>query len=102
LKPELIDSTVDDPWADKTPPLGTVADSKADRARFCPLVMRYADGTQVHFLPSVKSTVFHGDRGTLTLSPQRLLDGTERIVASARRSAARDLVGTGTRGEAAS
>lgn len=67
LKPELLDSTVDDPWSDKTPPLGTVADSKADRARFCPLVMSYADGTQVHFLPTVKATVFYGEKGTLTL-----------------------------------
>ncbi len=67
LRREMIDPHVDDQWHDKTPPLGTLADRQADRARFCPLVMRYADGTAVHFLPGMKSTIFHGEKGKLTL-----------------------------------
>lgn len=67
LRPDLIAATVDTPWRDKTPPLGTVKNPQRDRARFCPLVMRYQDGTEVHFLPEAKATTFYGERGKLTL-----------------------------------
>jgi len=67
LLPDKLDASVDDQWQDKTPPFGSVADQQADRARFCPLVMRYEDGSEIHFIPNAKSTVFYGEKGKLTL-----------------------------------
>ncbi len=68
LRSAEIDDFVDDQWHQKTPPLGTLSDKAADRARFCPLVMKYADGTQVQFKPETRKTVFHGEKGKLYLS----------------------------------
>jgi predicted dehydrogenase len=64
---DLVDETIDIPWRNKTPPLGTVSDSTADRSRFFPLRMTYADGTEIHFVLGESSTIFHGERGKLTL-----------------------------------
>lgn len=68
LRPDEMDDFVDDQWHLKTPPLGTLRDKGNDRARFCPLVMSYADGTQIHFKPGARKTVFYGEHGTLSLS----------------------------------
>lgn len=68
LRPDEIDDFVDDQWHQKTPPLGALRDRTRDRARFCPLVMEYADGTRVHFKPGTRKTVFHGEKGSLTVS----------------------------------
>lgn len=59
---------IDDRWHDKTPPLGTLKDLLRDRMRFCPVSMRYPDGTLMQFDPSVKEIVFHGDRGKMFMS----------------------------------
>jgi hypothetical protein len=63
-----MDAFVDDRWHDKTPPLGALRSNRIDRLRFCPLVMTYADGVEIHFKPGIKQTVFHGERGKLFLS----------------------------------
>jgi predicted dehydrogenase len=68
LRPDEIDQFIDDQWHEKTPPLGTLADQRIDRARFCPLVMTYADGTEVQFKTGASKTVFHGEKGRMYLS----------------------------------
>ena len=68
LRTGEIDSFIDDAWHQKTPPLGSVNDSRVDRLRFAPVVMRYPSGTEVHFKPGIRKTTFHGERGTLTIS----------------------------------
>ena len=68
LHPDQIDKFIDDQWHHKTPPLGTLADSMADRMRYCPLTMTYADDTVVEFRPDVRKTKFYGEQGTMTLS----------------------------------
>ncbi len=65
---ETFEKEIDDRWHDKTPPLGTVEDKQADRMRFCPVSMRYANGTAVSFDPSVREIIFHGERGKLYMS----------------------------------
>lgn len=65
---DLLSPTIDDHWHDKTPPLTSVADDAQDKMRFCPISMRYANGTIVKFDPEVEKTVFHGSKGTLELS----------------------------------
>ncbi len=59
---------LDDRWHEKTPPLGTLRDKKQDAMRFCPISMRYADGTLLKFDPAVKDVVVHGERGRLNIS----------------------------------
>ena len=66
--PSAVDAFTDDQWHAKTPPLGTLADKHDDRQRFAPLVMKYANGTEIQFNPNVTRTVFHGERGKLYLS----------------------------------
>ena len=68
LHPRLIDEYVDDIWHEKTPPLGTAKNKNIDKMRFCPLTMRYANGVELRFDPTVRETVFHGERGKLYLS----------------------------------
>lgn len=68
---ELLESTgieIDDRWHDKTPPLGALEDKHADRMRFCPVSMRYANGIRMQFDPSVGAITFHGERGKLIMS----------------------------------
>ena len=65
---EEIDKYVDDMWHEKTPPLGTIDDDRSDKLRFAPVSMHYANGVEVRFDPSVRQTVFHGERGKLFLS----------------------------------
>jgi predicted dehydrogenase len=65
---EVFDREIDDRWHEKTPPLGTLGDQQADRMRFCPLSMRYANGTVIRFDPTVRETIFHGQRGKLYMS----------------------------------
>ena len=68
---ELLESLakeIDDRWHDKTPPLGALGDKQADRMRFCPISMRYANGTVIRCDPTVKQIIFHGERGKLTMS----------------------------------
>jgi predicted dehydrogenase len=67
-RPDEKNGLLDDQWHDKTPPLGTLADKQRDRDRFCPLVISYADGTEIHFKPGMTKTVFHGQQGKLLLS----------------------------------
>ena len=55
-------------WTHKTPPVGTMKDRQADLMRFCPVSMRYASGTMLQFVPGVKETVFHGEKGKLYMS----------------------------------
>ncbi len=81
LDPDAIDSFIDDQWHLKTPPLGTLGNRQDDKMRFCPVTMKYADGTLLSFKPGVKKTVFHGENGKLYLSrndyrtePHDLLD----------------------------
>ncbi len=74
LEPEVLRSQgryIDDQWHDKTPPLGTVGDKRLDSARFCPLSMRYANGTVLSFDPTAQEIVFHGERGKLFMSRNR-------------------------------
>lgn len=59
---------VDDRWYDKTPPLGTLSDKQQDQMRFCPVSMRYENGTVMQFDPNVKEIIFHGERGKLYMS----------------------------------
>jgi hypothetical protein len=68
LHPQQLDEFIDDQWHEKTPPLGTLANRTADRMRFCPLTIAYADETVIEFKPSVRKTTFYGEKGTLTLS----------------------------------
>ena len=68
LRVDDIDPFIDDQWHEKTPPLGTLRDKPTDRMRFCPLVMKYASGTRIELTPGRRKTVFHGERGNLTLS----------------------------------
>lgn len=65
---DQFDNRIDDRWHEKTPPLGTVADKRADQMRFCPISMRYSNGTIIQFDPTTKETVFHGERGKLYMS----------------------------------
>lgn len=65
---ETSDKEIDDRWHDKTPPLGTLDNKQADRMRFCPVSMRYPQGTVVRFDPSVREIIFHGERGKLYMS----------------------------------
>jgi len=65
---EAFAREIDDRWHEKTPPLGTLVDQEADRMRFCPVSMRYANGTVIRFDPTVRATIFHGERGKLTMS----------------------------------
>ncbi len=67
LRESQIDDYVDDQWHEKTPPLGTLSDKRADRARFCPLVIRYGRETEVHFKPGTRKTIFYGEKGKLYL-----------------------------------
>ena len=68
IDPDAIDSSIDDQWHDKTPPLGTLPDRATDRMRFCPVNMRYANGTEVQFKPGIRKMVFHGEKGKLVLT----------------------------------
>ncbi len=68
LHPKQIDDFIDDQWHHKTPPLGALKDKETDKMRFCPVTMKYADGTQLQFKPGVRKTVFHGEKGKLFLS----------------------------------
>ncbi len=63
-----LEKQIDDRWHEKTPPLGTLSDKQRDRMRFCPVSMRYANGTVIRFDPAVKQTVFHGERGELIMA----------------------------------
>jgi predicted dehydrogenase len=65
---EAYDREIDDRWHEKTPPLGTLGDPQTDRMRFCPVSMRYSNGPVIHFDPTVRATIFHGERGKLTMS----------------------------------
>lgn len=67
VHPEQVDRFGDDSWHEKTPPLGTLKDKRADRMRFCPLTMTYGDGTQVLFKPGTRKTTFYGEKGELIL-----------------------------------
>lgn len=64
-EPERIAAGLDEPWRAKTPPLGTFADRREDRMRFCPVTMRYADGVELRFGAGEGEAVFHGERGRL-------------------------------------
>jgi predicted dehydrogenase len=64
-EPELIAADIDRAWRTKTPPLGTFADEREDRMRFCPVTMRYADGTELRFRGGDGEAVYHGERGRL-------------------------------------
>ena len=70
IEPHLddVDAFSDDPWHDKTPPLGTVFDKSADKLRFCAVTMTYADGIEVRLRSDVRKTTFHGEKGRLILS----------------------------------
>ncbi len=67
-EPELLKPSLADAWIAKTPPLGSYMHGLEDRMRFCPVAMKYANGTTMRFDPTVKETVFHGERGKLHLS----------------------------------
>lgn len=69
---DLIVPGIDEEWSDKTPPIGTVPDAQRDRMRFCPVTMRYANGTELRFRPGVEEAVFHGQLGVLYLSRNRV------------------------------
>lgn len=70
---EDFENQIDDRWHEKTPPLGTLADKRRDRMRFCPVSMRYAGGTVIRFDPTVTQTVFHGERGQLSMARNKYL-----------------------------
>ena len=59
---------LDDPWHEKTPPLGAVPDRTLDRRRFREIRMTYAAGTEVRFGAGIRRTTFHGEQGKLFLS----------------------------------
>ena len=73
IEPHLGDVTpfTDDQWHEKTPPLGTIRNKAIDKARFAPLTITYASGTEIRFLPGVRKTTFYGEDGKLTLSRNR-------------------------------
>ena len=52
-------------WVEKTPPIGSVANKTTDLMRFCPISMRYANGVEVRFTPSVEPIIVHGERGKM-------------------------------------
>jgi predicted dehydrogenase len=55
-------------WATKTPQLQhDVGQADADTARFHPVSLRYANGTLVRFCRQRLETLFHGQRGTLSM-----------------------------------
>jgi predicted dehydrogenase len=65
---DQLDPLVDDQWHHKTPPLGSLKNRQDDKMRFCPVTMKYADGTVLEFKPGIRQTVFHGEKGRLWLS----------------------------------
>ncbi len=67
IHPDQIDRYSDDQWHHKTPPMGTLIETQQDRMRFCPVTMKYADGTTLQFKPGIRETVFHGEKGRLYL-----------------------------------
>jgi predicted dehydrogenase len=67
IHPDQIDTFVDDAWHHKTPPLGAVRDRQRDRMRFCPVSATYHDGTVLRFRPGIRQTIFHGEKGSLTV-----------------------------------
>jgi len=70
-------------WAAKTPPLGSVPDRSTDAARFRPVAMRYADGTVLEFTSQENFTVFHGERGKLTMSRNKFTVDPPELVRDA-------------------
>lgn len=70
-EPEQLTPDIDRQWLDKTPPLGSHPDAADERMRFCPVTMRYATGAELRFISGVRETVFHGERGRLTMSRNR-------------------------------
>ncbi len=68
--PEIgrLDASLSQDWLQKTPLLRASGDWRADAMRFCPVSMRYADGTELRLDPTVRQTVFHGERGKLLMS----------------------------------
>ena len=69
-----LEASLDEQWLQKTPPFGTSGGSLADEMRFCPVSMRYANGTVVRFDSSRRlQTAFHGTRGKLLMSRNSFL-----------------------------
>lgn len=69
--PEMdrFDASLDEQWLPKSPPFGTAGKSSADEMRYCPVSMRYSNGTELQFGPSrTLQAVFHGERGKLFMS----------------------------------
>lgn len=45
---------------------------KVERLRFCPVTMRYANGVELRFNTDGKEAIFHGERGRMYLSRNRV------------------------------
>ena len=64
-----LEASLDKQWLYKTPPFGAAGESPADEMRFCPVSMRYANGTELRFDPTPKfQAAFHGERGKMFIS----------------------------------
>ncbi len=57
-------------WSKKTPP---PEGSFTDEARFRPVSMEYANGTELNFVPDVTTAVFYGERGTMEISRNKFV-----------------------------
>lgn len=66
-----FNTLLDDQWHDKTPPLGTLRDRKADAMRFCPVTFRYANGVEVRMGFGLKQEVYHAEKGSMTMTRNR-------------------------------
>ncbi len=53
-------------WRHKTP-----RPTAADERRFWPVIMRYSDGVEVHFVRGKTSTLIHGTKGRMRMSRNR-------------------------------
>lgn len=55
-------------WSDKTP---RPREPWLQASRFLPVRMKYAQGTELRFVPGIDEAVFHGERGRLWMSRNR-------------------------------
>lgn len=92
---EQLAASLADQWKKQTPALGTMKNGRSDMMRFCPVSMRYSDGTLLQFVPGVKGTVFHGEKGKFFMSRNKYRTEPADLIAPPNRKEQRKWAGPG-------
>lgn len=84
VKPDSLEPIWQE-WRDKTP-----RPTSPEERRFWPVVMRYADGVELHFIGGTRSMLFHGTKGRMRMGRNTFTTDPEDLVKNAPDESVKD------------